>query len=98
MSCGNKNIDMLIYLVSKMLNLLVFCTVGYILELLSVLNLERTKGIYGSKKGTKKGMKKDLLGVKKSSIILILFFEYDKEGQSLQRYQSHDCRWQYSHV
>jgi len=86
MSCGNKNIELLIYLVVKMLNLLVFCTVGYILKLLSVLNLERAKGISGSKKGTKRGMKKDLLGVKKSSITLILFFEYDKEGQSLQRY------------
>lgn len=74
---------MLIYLVVKMLNLLAFRTVGYILKFLSVLSLERMEGIYGSKKRTKKGMKKDLLGVKKSSIILILFFEYDKEGQSL---------------
>jgi len=68
---------MLIYLVVKMLNLLVFCTVEYILKWLTVLILERTNGKYGSKKRTKKGMKKDSLGVKKSSITLILFFEYD---------------------
>jgi hypothetical protein len=68
---------MLIYLVVKMLNLLVFCTVEYILKWLTVLVLERTNGKYGSRKRTKKGMKKDSLGVKKSSITLILFFEYD---------------------
>ena len=68
---------MLIYLVVKMLNLLVFCTVEYILKCVTVLSLERTNGKYGSKKGTKKGMKKDSLGVKKSSNVLILFFEYD---------------------
>lgn len=86
MSCGNKNIDLLIYLVLKMLNLLVFCTVEYILKWLTVFGLERVNGKYGSKKGTKMGMEKDLLGVKKSSITLILFFEYDKAGQSLQPY------------
>jgi len=41
------------------------------------LGLEKKKRICGSKKVTKTGMKKDLLGVKKSCEILILFFEYD---------------------
>jgi hypothetical protein len=76
-ACGNKNIDMLIYLVVKMLNLLVFRTVEYILKWLTVLSPERSNGKYGSKKRTKKGMKKDSLGVKKSSNTLILFFVYD---------------------
>jgi hypothetical protein len=77
MACGNKNIDMLSYLVVKMLNLLVLCTVEYILKWLTVFGLERMNGKYGSKKRAKRGMKKVSLGVKKSSNTLILFFEYD---------------------
>ncbi len=59
-----------------MLNLLVLCSIGYILKCLTVLSLEKRKGKCGSKKETNGGIKKVKTGDKKRLVGSKKYFEY----------------------